>query len=252
MAERVPLAYEELNPGAPGTPVVLLHGWTADATEWRPVAERLARTRRVVLPEHRGHGRSPLPPDGNFAIEEMARDAAALLDRLGIQRCVLGGHSMGGMVAQRFALLFPDRVERLVLSGTSARTVQGLRMALITRFNGLLLRLATRGAMRANLRLAYAQPDPKRIERHLATDPRTIRRAYAALLRHDTLQELGRIRVPTLVVVGTRDRLLPWKMSERLAEGVPGANLVKIEGGSHGLMAEHTDEVAGAIEEFLR
>ncbi len=245
------LAYDELNPGAPGTPVVLLHGWTADAGEWRPVAEVLARRWRVVLPEHRGHGRSAFPPDGRFSLEEMARDAAGLLDRLGIRRCVLGGHSMGGMVAQRFALLFPERVERLILSGTSAKTVAGPRMGFVARLNGLLLLLATRPVTKMNVRLAYHEATPERLRRHLATDPRAVRGAYFALLRHNALRELGSIRVPTLVLVGTGDRLLPWRMSEALAAGIPGARLMKIEGGSHSLMEEHTGAVAKAIEEFL-
>lgn len=244
------LAYDELNPGSPGTPVVLLHGWTADASEWRPVAERLAG-RRVVLPEHRGHGRSEMPPNGRFAIGEMARDLAALLDRLSIPKCVLGGHSMGGMVAQRFALMFPDRVERLILSATSAKTTGGLRMAFLARFNGLLLLLATRGAARVNIRLAYHNATPGQLQRHLSTDPRTIRGAYLALLKHNAMEELGLLRVPTLVVVGTKDRLLPWGMSRELARRIPRARLVQVEGGSHSLMAEHTDAAAKAIEEFL-
>lgn len=247
----VRLAYDELNPAAPGTPVVLLHGWTADATEWRPVAERLARRWRVVLPEHRGHGRSEMPPDGRFTVEEMARDLAALLDRLAIPRCVLGGHSMGGMVAQRFALMFPERVERLILSATSAKTTAGPRMAFLARFNGLLLLIATRAATGVNIRLAYHHAIPETVARHLATDPRAIRGAYGALLRHNALREAGRIRVPALVVCGTKDRLLPWRMGQKLAEGIPGAKLVVIEGGSHELMADHTDEDARAIEEFL-
>ena len=249
-ARGVRLGYDELNPGAPGTPVVLLHGWTADATEWRPVAERLAKSRRVVLPEHRGHGRSEVPSGGRFTIEEMARDLAALLDKLQIPRCIHGGHSMGGMVAQRLALMFPDRVERLILSATSGKVVDGPKMVLLTGVNWLLLRLTIK-AMAVNIRLAYHNATPEIIAKHLATDPRTIRGAYGALLRHNTLKELGRIRTPTLVVSGTKDRLLPWRMGKKLAEGIPGAKLVVIEGGSHELMADHTDEDAKAVEGFL-
>lgn len=244
------LGYDELNPGAPGTPVVLLHGWTADATEWLPVARRLAKSRRVVLPEHRGHGRSELPSDGRFTIEKMARDLAALLDKLAISKCVLGGHSMGGMVAQRFALMFPDRVERLILSATSGKVVDGPKMVLLTGFNWLLLRLTIK-AMAVNIRLAYHKATPEIVAKHLATDPRTIRGAYGALLRHNSLKELGRIRVPTLVLAGTKDRLLPWRMGKKLANGIPGAKWAVIEGGSHELMADHTDEDALAIEQFL-
>lgn len=244
------LGYDELNPGGPGTPVVLLHGWTADATEWLPVARRLARARRVVLPEHRGHGRSGWAPDRRFSIEEMARDLGALLDRLGIPKCILGGHSMGGMVAQRFALLFPDRVERLILSATSGRVADGPKMVLLTGINWLLLRLTAK-AMAVNIRLAYHRATPEIVARHLATDPGTIRGAYGALLRHNALGELGRIQVPTLVLAGTKDRLLPWKMGKKLAAAIPGAKLVLIEGGSHELMADHTEEVAVAMEEFL-
>ncbi|MEM3085791.1 MAG: alpha/beta hydrolase [Halobacteria archaeon] len=244
------LGYDELNPGAPGTPVVLLHGWTADATEWLPVAQRLARSRRVVLPEHRGHGRSGVPPDGRFAIEEMARDLAGLLDALKIPKCILGGHSMGGMVAQRFALMFPDRVERLILSATSGKVVDGPKMILLTAINWLLLRLTIK-AMAVNIRLAYHKATPETIAKHLATGPRTVRGAYGALLRHNALEELGRIRAPTLVVSGTRDRLLPWRMGRKLAERIPGARFVAVEGGSHELMADHTDEDAKAIEGFL-
>ncbi|ACZ30652.1 alpha/beta hydrolase fold protein [Xylanimonas cellulosilytica DSM 15894] len=102
--------------GTEGAPVlVLLHGMGAasDASSWAPVAEDLARDHRLVVPDLRGHGDSGRP--GTYTLAEMADDVAALLDRLGVERATVVGHSMGGLVAIALTLARPDLVEALVV-----------------------------------------------------------------------------------------------------------------------------------------
>src|SRR3712207_5293933 len=100
-----------------GLPVVLLHGFPFDRTLWRDQIDALAPSHRVVAPDLRGHGETTAG-EGDATMEEMARDVAALLDALGLERVVLGGLSMGGYVTLAFARLFPRRLRGLVLADT--------------------------------------------------------------------------------------------------------------------------------------
>jgi 3-oxoadipate enol-lactonase len=103
-----------------GETLVLIAGLGAKGTSWQPFLDRAARSFRVLTFDNRGSGDAP-PLAGPVAIRDMAHDALALLDRLGVERARIVGRSMGGMIAQELALLAPERVDRLVLVSTTAR-----------------------------------------------------------------------------------------------------------------------------------
>jgi pimeloyl-ACP methyl ester carboxylesterase len=97
-----------------GPPVLLLHGWTCDGSDWSWLTQDLLRDHQVIVPDHRGHGRSSVPA-GPYGPAAMAGDAAALLTSLNVQRAVVGGHSMGTIVASALAVEHPDLVSALAL-----------------------------------------------------------------------------------------------------------------------------------------
>ena len=113
----VPLAHAE---AGVGPPLLLLAGLGSDRDFWKAHVRILSRAVRVIVPDPRGSGDSPAPP-GPYTAAEMADDALALLDRLGIEEVFVAGHSLGGMVALQMALAAPGRVRSLALAATGAR-----------------------------------------------------------------------------------------------------------------------------------
>ena len=230
--------------GPPGAPtVLLLHGWTVTADlNWFPAFEALGERFHVVALDHRGHGRG-IRSWRPFRLEDCAGDAAALAAELGIERLVAVGYSMGGPVAQLLWQRHRDLVAGMVLCATG-RSFSSPDMGSRLYFSSLL-----------GLSVA-ARLTPTRVRRHV-TD-RVIRRRFegaplaewglAEMRRNDTatvLQAgwaLGRFRshdwigtvdVPTTVVVTARDQVVEPGRQRRLAEAVPGAEVVVVDG-DHG------------------
>ncbi len=97
-----------------GVPVMLLHGYPLDHSIWQPLIPLMKDEAHLIMPDLRGHGQSPVP-DGVYSMHCMAEDVLTLMDRLGMQKVILAGHSMGGYVALQFAHAYPERLEALVL-----------------------------------------------------------------------------------------------------------------------------------------
>jgi pimeloyl-ACP methyl ester carboxylesterase len=153
--------YHELH-GTRGEPLVLVHGYTGDVTDWEHQIAGFAASHRVLVMDHRGHGRSGAPPDrGSYTIERMADDVEALAARVGFGPYHLVGHSMGGMVAQEIALRSPERLLSLTLEDTMADFEIG-RSPLVREIFDTRLRLAEAQGMAAVAQL----PAPPRPPHH--------------------------------------------------------------------------------------
>ncbi|SDP49300.1 Lysophospholipase, alpha-beta hydrolase superfamily [Pedococcus dokdonensis] len=247
--------------------VVLAHGWTLTHASWQPVVDRLVATgTRVVTYDQRGHGVSS-PLRGETTVRMLGDDLAAVLDVVAPHGpVVLGGHSMGGMSVMACAGLhrddFRSRVVGVVLVATSADDLQN-RLGVV---EGRLLRLAARMpripagrfvTTRGQRRLLFGiDPDPAQVQltRDMvaATSLPTMGRFFGALGEHDESDALEALDgIPTLVLVGDRDRLTPPRHSHRLAELVPHAELRLLPGRGHMLMYEATDEVVDALQSAL-
>ena len=242
-----------------GVPILLVHGLAgASLTEWYQVAPKLAVDRRVIMIDHRGHGLSA-PGDRRFEVDEDADDIAAVLDDLGVGQVDVVGYSMGGIIAQSFARRHPGRSRKLVLMATFARHTRAYRWA---RWAGTIL---TRGWERvmgfgtSEVRSGYL------IARH-AIQPQHARwvwreqqrrnvesgaQATFALLRFDSTEWIARLDLPTMVVVPTRDYLVPPAWQYELASLIPGARLVELRGVGHEMVWTAADEVADLLIEFL-
>ena len=243
-----------------GTAVVLLHGFPFNRSLWDEQAEVLRERHRVLTVDLRGHGESEATP-GAATMEEMARDVAALLDELGIERTTLGGLSMGGYVALAFYRLFPRRVRALVLADTRATpdTEEGKRAR--EESARKILEDGMRAFAETMLPKLLAAPTlrdrPEVVARLREMMRKTKSQGAAAALRgmaerRDQTSLLPNILAPTLVLVGTEDALTPPPDSELMHREIRGSRLVKIEGAGHVSNLERPAEFNRALAGFLK
>jgi 3-oxoadipate enol-lactonase len=252
------MAYED---AGRGLPVVLLHGFPFDRTLWREQAEELAaNSHRVVAPDLRGLGETSLGSEGS-TMQEMARDVAALMDELQIERAVLGGLSMGGYVALAFCRLFPRRVRALLLADTRPQgdTEEGRqnREALAERTMREGMTPVAESMLPKLLAPATHMKRPDAVERVREMIMRTKPEGAAAALRgmavrQDQTNWLQNIIQPTLIVVGSEDQITPPADSQVMNREIRGSRLEVIEGAGHVSNVERPEEFNRALMKFLR
>jgi non-heme chloroperoxidase len=250
----------------PGSLFVLAHGWTNDSRVWAPVARRLVeRGHTVVTYDQRGHGSSSAPPS-TFTLENLAEDLRAVLDHVDARQALVAGHSMGGIAAQALAATHPERVRErvssLVLVASACDRVGG---------NALAKRLGP--VLMTNMRLERAMSLPALgpflvrrtvgkeacrahlqsiCEMFVGTSPEARTGFLSTLLAVDLSEAIAGLDLPVTVVAGERDNLLPRVRSRRIAELVPGARLVEIEGAGHMLPIEVPERVADLLVDSTR
>ncbi len=245
-----------------GPPLLLIMGMSGNVVHWtEPFLQGLAERFDVIAFDHRGVGWSDRVSDP-FSIADLADDAVAVLDGLGIERAHVMGISMGGMVAQELALTHPDRVDRLVL-GCTYSGGEGSALADPEAFRPLAEAMAARdadAAMRAgfelNLSTTHAQvagafEEFDRIGRTKPAATPVIMLQLQAIQAHDTSGRLPSLDVPTLVVHGTEDRMLGVDNGRMIARLIPGARLEELEGAGHLFWWEQNERTLALLDEFL-
>lgn len=242
-----------------GVPLVLVHGLAgASLTEWYQVAPKLAADRWVIMVDHRGHGLSARG-DTRFDVADDADDLIGALDALGVGVVDVVGYSMGGVIAQAMVARNPGRIRRLVLIATFATHSEGYRWA--RRIGAWLARGWERvtGFGTPEIRSGYLIARGTVQKRHARwiwreTSRRDVEsgaQATFALLRFDSRDWVGRLNVPTLVMVPQKDFLVPPRWQLELADAIPDAKVVEIEGAGHEIVWSHPDLVAEEIRGFL-
>jgi len=229
-----------------GPELVLVHGAGGSRLHWpaelRCMSEATVRT--LDLP---GHGRSR--GEGCKTVGGYAEAVIAFLDGTQVDQAVIAGHSMGGAIAQTLALQHPDRVAALVLIATGARlrVAPAILDGIQGDFEGT-VNLITQHAWSSN-----ADPSMKELGRAALRNagPDVLLGDFLACDQFDVMDRLAEISVPTLVISGTADVLTPLKYGRFLADQLPRAQLVTVEGAGHMVMPEQAEEVADAIREFL-
>jgi len=246
----IEMEYEEHGRGA--RPFLLVHGFTGSRDDWREVLPRLAARGRTLALDLRGHGGTTNTGDAaGYTLAQLSADVVGFLDALGIARCDLLGHSMGGFVAQRLVLDHPQRVSSLILMDTASEPIhRDTRKffevgAKIARENGMgaLFQVARSAAQRD----PHRAPSVVRCEERMGSDlfwsrnekkmhqmdPVAFATLGPALVDAEPMTpRLGEIRCPTTVIVGREDK--PFvKPAEVMAAAIPDAKLVVLENGAH-------------------
>ena len=237
--------------GPEDAPVVLLsNSLGATRAMWDPQVPALAERYRVVTYDTRGHGTSPAPA-GPYTLDDLVDDVVALLDRVGAQRAHVAGLSLGGMVGLRLAAREPQRVHRLAVLCTSAKTEpQGfLDRAAVARAEGTAS--FAPAVVSRWLTPPYAAEHPDLEARLEAMVAGSDDEGYAACAevvgRIDLREDLSRITAPTLVISGADDPALPPEHQRVIAAGIAGADLLSLSPGAHLANLEQPLQVTGAL-----
>jgi 3-oxoadipate enol-lactonase len=237
--------FARIGEGPPGAPtVLLLHGWTASADlNWFRCYAPLQRRFNVVAIDHRGHGRGIRSPLRPFSLGDCADDAAALAEQLGIRHLIAVGYSMGGPIAQLLWKRHPELVDGLVLCATSRNFGRSLpERAMFTSLLGLSgVARVTPGVVRRQVagRILGTRLDATPLGQWVAAelqrnDPATVLQAGWSIGRFSSAEWIGRVDVPTAVVVTTHDSVVSPARQMRLAQAIPGAQVIKVAG-DHGV-----------------
>jgi len=243
------------DPSAP--PLLLIMGLGLSCTAWDRLPYRLAAAMRVLAFDQCGTGLSG-PVTGACSMRQFAGDAVAVLNAEGIPASCVFGISMGGMVAQELALRFPERVKALALGATFASFRRSEKPSLDALVDLLLLNCGNRLATAKRVgRLLVSPPFDERAFHWLRADAGQTSSVWpalaqlAAVVRHGPAARLRALRVPTLVVSGDADRIVPVENSYRLARLIPGARLHILRGAGHAFPLEREEETTAVLLEHF-
>ena len=242
-------------------PLLGIMGFGLDQRFWAAQIPAVTETHRFITFDNRGVGRSTGEPA--FTIEAMAEDAIRLLDHLEIERTVLMGVSMGGAISQRLILDHPERFSALILGITWARPIEFMaRQSALSRLiiAGGGADAMLEGALVRMFSPQFFEVGADVIDRMLQAfdlnggediaPPEVLLAQLDAVDKHNTLAELDSISVPTLVVGGKMDMMVPYFAQEEIAAAIPGAELATFETG-HGLMVEEMQPFNDRLHAFL-
>jgi pimeloyl-ACP methyl ester carboxylesterase len=216
-----------------GEPVVLIGGLANDVTDYTrtTIVATLAKKYKVIIFDNRGAGRSD-KPDIQYSITMMADDAAGLLEKLEIKKAYLIGVSMGGRIALDLTIRYPQLVKKLILVSTAARVVNTFRRVILL---GLLARISGFGIFKS----PYQQPRYAFLRQKKASSS------------YNGIALLHKIRVPTLIMQGKKDSLVPLRLAEELHNGIRNSQLLLFEGG-HAFFFFKPEQFTDAVFAFLQ
>ncbi|MBM3175408.1 MAG: alpha/beta fold hydrolase [Chloroflexi bacterium] len=246
-----------------GEPLLLIMGYGQYSALWAPLVRDLSLSFRVISFDNRGTGRSD-KPDVPYTMKMMADDAKGLLDAIGIDSAHVFGMSMGGMIAQEFALSYPNKLRSLILGCThcgGTNTILPSQEALAFLLGPEMAKLPVEERARQTVHWLwtreYIDNNPRAVELFVAvtaeypTPLHGYRCQAKAIMGHDTYDRLPRIKATTLVITGDADRLIPAENSRILASRIPNAELVILENSGHGFVTDAREKATGEILDFL-
>lgn len=247
-ANDIELYFEE---SGNGDPIIFVHGWMEDYSMWSSQIEYFSREYMVVAYDQRGHGRSDKPEKG-YSIQTLSDDLFSFSQNLNIERFILIGHSMGGMAAMVFALAHPDKISKLILIGTDAKSTLSLRIMLWTFLHVLPYSTFAEGSD-----IKFFKPTEKMkkdaAERALRTPKYAAYECFKAFCtNYDIRDRVSGIKVPTLIMVGDKDSLTPLKLSQYLNRQIEGSKLIIVPDCKHMPMIENPEKVNAIIDKFIK
>jgi len=245
-----------------GFPLIMITGWSGNIDWWDlRLIQELSKKYKLVIFDNRGVGRTDIS-DMKYTIKLFANDTAGLMDALGISRANVLGFSMGGMIAQELVLNYPEKVEKLVLCSThcgGTKSVPPSQKALdmfIVDESALSPEQIARMTIPILFTEDFIKNNPDLVEfslQQILRAPISIKallRQVNAIMEFDTYERLSQIKVPTLVLHGKQDILVPPENGSILAEAIPNAKFVYFENSAHGLI-EEMEKVISVVLDFL-
>lgn len=247
------------------TPLVLIHGTESGLTTWEPWIASLSARHRVITVDLPGFGLTGPFEDGNYGTAHYVRFIVALLDKLGVQRCLLIGHDFGGEVAWQTAYLQPDRVSRLVLISAQGYPTEPWKRPLDERLldtpvlNWMSLVTQPRFVVEKSLATRFASPErvtPALLERYeelpLRAGNRAARLARFEQQRFGTQADrLTTLHLPTLIVWGEQDRQIPTEQARWFQRDIAGSQLAIIPGVGHLPQEEAPEATLAEVARFV-
>jgi pimeloyl-ACP methyl ester carboxylesterase len=249
-------------------PIVLLHGTSASLHTWDGWAQALREKRRVIRMDLPGFALTGPHPDNDYSMEAYVRFLGGTLDALGVRRCVLAGNSLGGQIAWSAALAMPERIARLILvdaagypseeAATKVEVPLGFRIARWPGVRSVVALTLPRGVIERSVRNVYGDPSrvtPALIDLYADMTQRAgNRQALGHRMDQRSTRQAGdiaRLKLPTLVLWGGRDRLIPPEFGERFARDIAGARLVVFEELGHVPQEEDPPRTLVPVRAFL-
>lgn len=232
--------------------VLFINSLGTDLRMWDGVAERLSGFHLIRF-DTRGHGLSATP-DGDWDVADLAQDAAALLDHLGLETALVAGCSVGGLIAQALALQHPGRTSALLLSNTAARigTPESWQARIEAVRSGGMIAVASAVLARWFAPDFLEAPEVRLWETMLLRcDPRGYAGTCGALARADLTRDVGRIACPTLCLAGSEDQATPPDLVRATADLIPGARFVCLAGSGHLPAIDAPKETARLLQGLL-
>lgn len=247
------------------TPLVLLHGTSASLHTWDGWVRALSKERRIIRFDLPGFGLTGPAPDNDYSLERYTRFVAATLDALQLKRVVLGGNSLGGEIAWATAVMFPERVERLILvdaAGYAFRSASApiaFRIARLPGLNRLMETILPRSMVEASVKNVYGNPaavTPELVDRYYDLARREgNRRALAQRFQQNQpgplVARIPTLRLPVLLLWGGRDRLIPLENGQHFNQDIAGSQLQVFEDLGHVPQEEDPQRTVQAVEKFI-
>ncbi len=246
-----------------GFPIVMITGVSFCLRIWdKALIDELSKKLKVLLFDNRGSGQTDIP-EGEFTIKMMADDIIGLMDVLNIKRAHVLGFSMGGMIAQEVAINYPQKVEKLILWGTACGGRKSVPpdLAAYKLLLGAIEDLTPERMAKSTIPLAFTRDFIKNNPEYINEKIQKILKcripfsSYArqvkAMLNFNTCRRLKKMDIPTLIMQGKKDILVPPKNAEILVELIPGAKLVFFEQSAHAIFSHEPDLFLKVLFEFL-
>jgi 3-oxoadipate enol-lactonase len=262
-----------------GNSVILIHGFSDRKEHWRAQVGELSKFFKIIRLDNRGAGKSDRP-EGEYSMKVYASDVAGLMDFLGIEKAHIIGHSMGGMIAQNFTLIYPNRINKLVLINTLAgmalpgvptdRAFEIYRESAIEDVKALrdeplnnFLKLTKRSYSREFHKQMVANPKKKfhgiwsvedLVEEKTNYGPteKDIDNLIAAFKTHNTYERLHEIKNETLIIAAEKDKSCSVPMNEKIHELIPNSKFIIIKNAAHQSILEKAPEINKIIIDFLK
>lgn len=245
-----------------GVPLLMIAGLAVPGSAWGPLPLKLAKLGYMtIVVDNRDSGRSSTYEGEEYSIADMAGDMIAVMDDLGLESTNVIALSLGGFIAQELALAVPERIRKMMLISTGPG-VGGYppdSELLIAMFDndGLGPEATTRKVVEMLAGPGWAEQNPRLVSlavRKRLRDPydeEAFGRQWIAAMGFSSIDRLGQVSVPTLLLHGEQDVLIPFRNGQTLATGIPGAKLVSMEGAGHLLPMERPAQTMQTIQNFF-